>query len=176
MAEIPESLLRRSAEAKAKALGVPVEQVLAEMKGEVSLFLGQKSLDENELDNIEPFIDASGNMDVGTPMEYGVAVSFGDVDWPVMIAVDLLLAEDDDSVRADYYYGFATEDVEVETTELNVGVRKFFAAKEKVHPYVGGGVAYIQADASQIARLFSEGSPGLKQTQIDQAMNGIWRV
>jgi hypothetical protein len=32
--EIPDSLLRRSAEAKAKALGVPVEQVLAEMKGE----------------------------------------------------------------------------------------------------------------------------------------------
>jgi menaquinol-cytochrome c reductase cytochrome b/c subunit len=35
MTEIPESLLRRSAEAKAKALGLPVEQVLAEMKGEV---------------------------------------------------------------------------------------------------------------------------------------------
>lgn len=34
MAEIPESLLRRSAEARAKALGVPVEDVLAEMKGE----------------------------------------------------------------------------------------------------------------------------------------------
>ena len=34
MAEIPEHLLRRSAEAKAKALGVPVEQVIAEMKGE----------------------------------------------------------------------------------------------------------------------------------------------
>ena len=34
MPEIPEHLLRRSAEAKAKALGVPVEQVLAEMKGE----------------------------------------------------------------------------------------------------------------------------------------------
>ncbi len=34
MADIPESLLRRSAEAKAKALGVPVEQVLAEMRGE----------------------------------------------------------------------------------------------------------------------------------------------
>ncbi|HEU4321381.1 MAG TPA: hypothetical protein VFS66_15025 [Acidimicrobiia bacterium] len=34
MVEIPEDLLRRSAEAKAKALGVPVEQVLAEMKGE----------------------------------------------------------------------------------------------------------------------------------------------
>jgi hypothetical protein len=34
MVEIPESLLRRSAEARAKALGVAVEDVLAEMKGE----------------------------------------------------------------------------------------------------------------------------------------------
>ena len=34
MADIPESLLRRSAEAKAKALGVPVEQIMAEMRGE----------------------------------------------------------------------------------------------------------------------------------------------
>ncbi|MDH3517991.1 MAG: hypothetical protein OEM66_03610, partial [Acidimicrobiia bacterium] len=35
--DIPESLLRRSAEAKAKALGIPVEQVLAEMRGEAPL-------------------------------------------------------------------------------------------------------------------------------------------
>ena len=34
VAEIPEHLLRRSAEAKAKASGRPVEEVLAEMKGE----------------------------------------------------------------------------------------------------------------------------------------------
>jgi quinol---cytochrome c reductase cytochrome c subunit, bacillus type len=34
VAEIPEDLLRRSAEARAQALGVPVEDVLAEMKGE----------------------------------------------------------------------------------------------------------------------------------------------
>ncbi len=34
MADIPEHLLQRSAEAKAKALGLPVEQVLAEMRGE----------------------------------------------------------------------------------------------------------------------------------------------
>ena len=33
MVEIPEHLLRRSAEATAKALGVPVEQVLADMRG-----------------------------------------------------------------------------------------------------------------------------------------------
>lgn len=34
MVEIPEDLLRRTAEARARALGVPVEDVLAEMKGE----------------------------------------------------------------------------------------------------------------------------------------------
>ncbi len=34
MSDIPESLLRRSAEAKAKATGRPVEEILAEMKGE----------------------------------------------------------------------------------------------------------------------------------------------
>ncbi|MXZ07030.1 MAG: hypothetical protein F4Y75_05930 [Acidimicrobiia bacterium] len=34
MVKIPEHLLLRSAEAKAKALGIPVEQVLAEMRGE----------------------------------------------------------------------------------------------------------------------------------------------
>lgn len=34
MPDIPEDLLRRSAEAKAKALGLPLEQVLAEMRGE----------------------------------------------------------------------------------------------------------------------------------------------
>ncbi len=35
MVEIPDHLLKRSAEAKARALGVPVEQVLAEMRGEI---------------------------------------------------------------------------------------------------------------------------------------------
>ena len=33
MANVPEHLLRRSAEAKAKSLGVPFEQVWAEMTG-----------------------------------------------------------------------------------------------------------------------------------------------
>ncbi len=36
MSDIPEHLLRRSAEAKAKALGIPVEDVLAEMTGEAA--------------------------------------------------------------------------------------------------------------------------------------------
>ena len=37
MVDIPEHLLLRSAEARAKALGISVEQALAEMKGESCL-------------------------------------------------------------------------------------------------------------------------------------------
>ncbi len=39
MVEIPEDLLRRSAEAEAKARGVPVEEVLAELRGEKPRFV-----------------------------------------------------------------------------------------------------------------------------------------
>lgn len=45
MPEIPEDLLRRSAEAKAKALGVPVEQVMAEMRGEAPPSASAQSAD-----------------------------------------------------------------------------------------------------------------------------------
>lgn len=51
MVDIPEDLLRRSAEAKAKALGVPVEDVLAEMKGEGPPV---------EIPKPEPGVDAPG--------------------------------------------------------------------------------------------------------------------
>ena len=53
MVDIPESLLRRSAEAKAKALGVPVEQVLAEMKGEGPPVEPPKQSEEPETEDVE---------------------------------------------------------------------------------------------------------------------------
>jgi hypothetical protein len=52
--EIPESLLRRSAEAKAKALGLPVEQVLAEMKGEAPPIPPPSAEPEPEPETTEP--------------------------------------------------------------------------------------------------------------------------
>ena len=57
MVEIPEHLLIRSAEARAKALGITVEQALAEMKGEsaptvVEKNLKLKSLMKNQLNQL----------------------------------------------------------------------------------------------------------------------------
>ncbi len=44
MVDIPEHLLLRSAEARAKALGISVEQALAEMKGETEPTVVAKEL------------------------------------------------------------------------------------------------------------------------------------
>ena len=55
MSEVPEELLRRSAEAKAKALGVPVEEVLAEMRAET-----KESADSDEAAQDETTVGTEG--------------------------------------------------------------------------------------------------------------------
>ena len=53
MVEIPEHLLLRSAEARAKALGIPVEQALAEMKGEVDPTVVEKVVEPSVVEKTE---------------------------------------------------------------------------------------------------------------------------
>ena len=67
MVEIPEHLLLRSAEARAKALGISVEQALAEMKGEAEPTIVEKRVEptvvesssETELDSSEEAVSAT---------------------------------------------------------------------------------------------------------------------
>tara|TARA_B100000131_G_scaffold56333_1_gene51598 strand:+ start:1766 stop:2626 length:861 start_codon:yes stop_codon:yes gene_type:complete len=67
MVEIPEHLLLRSAEARAKALGISVEQALAEMKGEVEPTVVEKRVEptvvesssETGLDSSEEAVSAT---------------------------------------------------------------------------------------------------------------------
>jgi opacity protein-like surface antigen len=115
---------------------------LAEMGGEVNLLLGQKNLSDDNLDDLE----SETGLDLATQFEYGITSSFGNVDWPVAIAVDLLLANSDDSYTYDgdgYLYRYT---VDVDTTELNLGVRKYWKNNEKWQPYVGGGLAWVKAE------------------------------
>jgi hypothetical protein len=84
-----------------------------------------------------------------------------DFDWPVALAVDLLSSSEDSSrsVVTSYALEYQTD---VETTELGVGVRKFWGTK--LRPYVGGGLAYVRLDGKQTMtgtlgadlRLFSD--------------------
>ena len=133
------------ASAAALALLLTAGPALAEMKGEANLFLGMKDYSEDDFENIPVFNEDT--LDTSSATEYGLGFSFGNVDWPVMIAVDVLMASDDDSTTYEFLDASYTYKAEIDTTELNLGVRKFWTNHEKFHPYVGGGLAWIDAEA-----------------------------
>jgi hypothetical protein len=80
MSEIPESLLRRSAEAKAKALGIPVEQVLAEMRGETPATPSPEPVVSPEPAPASGELDVVGGESEAEPQEAAVAVATAEVD------------------------------------------------------------------------------------------------
>ena len=66
MVDIPEHLLLRSAEARAKALGITVEQALAEMKGEATPTVVDEEPEVIEVDLPTP-VEAEAPAPVETP-------------------------------------------------------------------------------------------------------------
>jgi hypothetical protein len=101
----------------------PTSQSLAQYQ--VNFLLGQKMLDEGDW---EPLEEQS---------EFGVAATFGNENWPVQVAVDLLGSTDDGD--------FEGLDVEASTAEFAVGVRKIWN-KNKAKPFFGGGLAFVNAE------------------------------
>jgi outer membrane protein W len=95
----------------------------ADFDGNVNFFLGAKSLDSNEWNPND------------SQVEFGAVMSFGQKDWPVQIAGDVLISVDE-----------TTEGV-VKTTgatfEFDPGVRWLILKKGTVFPYIGGGIGII---------------------------------
>ena len=110
------------------ALGLVILVPAAQAKstGQVNFFLGQKML-ESDWDPV----DEQG--------EFGVVMTFGQPDWPVHIAADVLGSTDEGEIF-DPLVGEI--DVTGSTFELDAGVRKIWS-KDKVHPYLGGGLALV---------------------------------
>ena len=92
--------------------------------GDVVFFFGGKSLES-----------AWGEVGLDQQFAFGVEMSWGNTDWPVWIATDLFVSGviDDSETDADWK-GL--------TTEVDIGVRKFFEF-DRIRPYVGGGIAFI---------------------------------
>jgi len=135
----------------AAVLALLAGPALAGVKGEVNLFYGMKDVKDSDFERIEflPTEDFPNSiLDVSSMTEYGLVNSFGGVEWPVMIAVDFLSASEDDAYNFTYYgeYDFKLK-AELETMEIDLGVRKYWTNHAKFHPYIGGGVAWIDADA-----------------------------
>jgi hypothetical protein len=90
--------------------------------GDIALFLGQRQFEDEEILHIE---DAP---------QIGMFLTHGKPDAPVALAVDLLIAQNDETIGEQRF--------ETTTVELDGGVRKIWL--KRVRPFVGGGIALIK--------------------------------
>lgn len=102
--------------------------------GNVSGYLGSKSLDKDDWDGYE---DQTGA---------GLITDFSFDNWPVSIAVDIFLS------ASDYEKNDSTNKIEIDayTSEIHLGLRKIWAIPgSRFSPYAGAGLAYINGRQEQ---------------------------
>jgi opacity protein-like surface antigen len=119
---------------------------LAQATWRLGLFLGQRSMD---LD-----VDSAAD-DVEQQNQIGLTSSFGEIDWPIMLAIDVMTSSNDSS---DHFYTYTYQsfgytvnldyslEYDFSTLEVDVGVRRFWFQNKPVVPYVGGGVGIVRFD------------------------------
>jgi hypothetical protein len=138
------------------------EHAQAAGAGNINLFGGIKSLDENEWDPLD------------SQQELGLQASFGAASWPVLIAVDFFHGRDEVDDGPLTFTGTSQE--------VGLGVRKYWT-KGRAHPFVGGGAAWIDAevetDAPRTApppgpALLPEPDPEGGTTSESDSAAGIW--
>ena len=133
-------------------LSASVASAQDQWTGNINVFFGQKNLDK---DDWEPVEEQS---------EFGIEVDFRKKDWPVNIAIDVLVSSDDQSIIDPF---FGQVDLEGKTKEFNIGIRKIWDEHSSVRPFIGGGLSYIRAEAE--VTIPSLGSASESDTGI-----GIW--
>lgn len=135
----------------------------AAAQGHVHFLGGMYTL--NDDDETDPLDDLT---------QVGAQVSFGPADWPVMLAVDLLFATGDDSTTESGGPGFSADiDIELDVTELAVGVRKIWG-ESSARPFIGGGLDFVQADATfDVTFRTPLGSVSFDEDEDDNAI-GLW--
>ena len=103
-----------------------------ETTGNVNLVLGKKSLDSGDWAPVE------------NQNEAGIEFDFREASWPVNIALGLRHSEEEGSV---FDATLGTLSVTGRTTEVSFGIRKVWDQQATVSPYVGGGLALVDAEA-----------------------------
>lgn len=128
--------------------------------GDANLWVGKKQIDDQTLEE----------QNVDDPTQWGAWVSL-DFDWPVALAIDLLISDQGDT-RTDVEGNIqSTVRTDVDILELDLGVRKFWGRKAR--PYVGGGLAIVQADATVTEQLTFGMTPSPAVTLLDDSDTGL---
>ncbi len=102
--------------------------------GNLNALLGFKAMEKNDWDP------------VNAQAEGGIMLDFKAEDWPVSIALDFLGSY---SKEAGAFFvpgnGLVVADWEGATSEFNGGIRKYWGEDSMMRPYIGGGLAFIDA-------------------------------
>lgn len=97
-----------------------------QFSGHVSGYIGHKSLNDKDWSEL----DQQGSL--------GIIFDIKQENWPVSIAVDLIVSGDTEKIGSE-------EDL-AGSLETHLGVRKIFElSNSSIQPYIGGGVAFIAA-------------------------------
>jgi len=99
--------------------------------GNINFLIGQKWLDETDWEPLDE------------QFELGLQYDFRPVEWPVNLAIDVLYSWDDATL---YDPWLGSIEVEARTLEINPGVRKIWELPSNIHPFIGGGPAFIWVD------------------------------
>ncbi len=119
--------------------------------GNINFSLGNKMLDKDDWS-----IEEEGlNFELDTQHEAGLNIDFGKKSWPVYIALGYLNSSADDSLSEE----IAVDDmvipvktkVEGSTKELRLGIKKIWEPTSTMRPYIGGGLAMINAEGKVTA-------------------------
>lgn len=103
--------------------------------GNVNGFLGAKILDEDDWAPLDE------------QFEGGILFDIRNTSWPISIAIDFLASYDEEDVSvAVLNFGTFNTNLEGNTTEFNLGVRKIWDTPSVVRPFIGGGIAFINAE------------------------------
>ncbi len=127
-----------------------------EWSGNVNLLLGSKGLDDRD------WLATSHG-------EVGILLDFGRTDWPVNIVIDMMRSRGTFSGWAYDFVPmrFVYVEEEVETRELDLGVRHYFDLDTNMRPYFGGGLALVS--------LETDWKIGSSQLRHDEGKgSGIW--
>lgn len=102
--------------------------------GNANLITGSKALDEDDWEPVE------------SQAEIGADVDFAKKSWPVHLAFAALQSSDEDTFYTELDDELIRTKAKASTSELRFGVKKIWDQTDVMRPYVGGGLAIIDAE------------------------------
>lgn len=115
---------------------IPAVPVAAlDWTGNVNLALGGKSLDEDDWTFSGVTLEDHDELSLG--------LDFRMIDWPVSIAIEISGSAEQEKISG-------IGDVEGKTGELRIGLKKIWEPVETIHPFLGGGLAFISGEVEAV--------------------------